>query len=78
MLAIMFTIVAGSGAATDPQRGNVAIAQQDQKPHWLSKPGFLIFGSLRAYPLTQYRQLCEALHKRCLPLGHPAVQTLVR
>ncbi|GAB4822814.1 hypothetical protein N2152v2_009860 [Parachlorella kessleri] len=68
----------GSGPATDPKRGNLAIAQQDQKPHWLSKHGFLAFGALRAYPLIQFRQLCETLHKRCLPLGQPAVQTLVR
>ena len=51
---------------------------QDEKPHWLSKPGFLALGTLRAYPLTQMRKLCVALRQRTLPLWHPAVQTLVR
>jgi hypothetical protein len=68
----------GSGAATAADRGNWAIALQDLRPKWLSKPGFLAFGALRAYPLTQMRQLCVALHERSLPLGHPAVQVLVR
>jgi hypothetical protein len=68
----------GSGKATAANRGNLAIAQQDEHPAWLSKPGYLAFGALRSYPLTQMRQLCTALHERCLPLGHPAVQTLVR
>jgi hypothetical protein len=68
----------GSGAATAADRGNWAIALQDLRPHWLSKPGFLAFGALRAYPLYQMRKLCVALHERSLPLGHPAVQALVR
>eukprot|EP00887_Chlorella_sp_A99_P004660 scaffold4.g4660.t1 len=68
----------GTGAATAADRGNVDLAQQDAKPHWLSKPGYLAFGTLRAYPLTQIRQLCTALHERALPLGQPAVQALVR
>ena len=65
-------------AATPADRGNLAIATQDARPHWLSKPGYLDFGALRAYPCLQLRKLCVALHERSLPLGHPAVQTLVR
>lgn len=68
----------GSGEATAPDRGNLAIAQQDKRPTWLSKPGWLAFGALRAYPTTQMRQLCVVLRERSLPWGHPAVQTLVR
>lgn len=34
-------------------RGNLAIARQDEKPSWLSKPAFLEFGALRAFPLLQ-------------------------
>lgn len=36
-----------------PCRGNQAIARQDERPQWLSKPAFLEFGVLRAYPLLQ-------------------------
>jgi hypothetical protein len=68
----------GSGEATPTNRGNLAIAQQDERPAWLSKPGWLAFGALRSYPLIQMRKLCVALHERSLPLGHPTVQTLVR
>lgn len=69
----------GGCAATASSRGNLAIAQQDQRPQdQLSKPGYLALCTLRAYPLTQYRQLCAALRQRILPLDHPAVQTLVR
>jgi hypothetical protein len=68
----------GSGEATRLDRGNLAIAQQDERPAWLSKPGWLAFGALRSYPLIQMRKLCVALHERSLPLGHPTVQTLVR
>ena len=68
----------GSGDASAADRGNLAIACQDLRPGWLSKPGYLAFGALRAYPLTQMRQLCTALHERSLPLGHAAVQTLIR
>jgi hypothetical protein len=63
---------------TDATRGNVALARQAEQPRWLRKPGFLAFGSLRAYPLLQLRKLAVALRERTLPLGHPAVQLLVR
>lgn len=64
----------GSRAATAPERGNLALARQDERPLWLSKPGFLAFGTLRAYPLIQMRKLCVALAERALPLGRPEVQ----
>ncbi|KAG2486452.1 hypothetical protein HYH03_014899 [Edaphochlamys debaryana] len=59
-------------------RGNWAIAWQDQRPSRLDKPAFLAFGSLRAFPLRQLWRLCVALRERTLPLGHPAVHVLVR
>lgn len=68
----------GSRAATRADRGNVGIACQDEKPDWLSKPGYLAFTSLRAYPIMQLRSLCIALREQHLPLGHPAVVTLVQ
>ena len=69
----------GSRAATASERGSLAVACQDQRPaSWLSKPGFLAFGALRSYPLTQMRLLACALSERSLPLGHPAVHTLVQ
>lgn len=62
---------------TEPDRGNQAIARQESRPHWLSKPGYLDFGSLRAYPCLQLRKLCVALHERRLPLGHSTIQSLI-
>lgn len=63
---------------TAADRGNLPIAQQDARPPWLSKPGWLAFACLRAWPLTQMQQLCAALHDELLPLGRPAVQALIR
>ncbi|KAF5833854.1 hypothetical protein DUNSADRAFT_9691 [Dunaliella salina] len=61
-----------------PDRGNLGIAFIDQRPTWLSEPGFRDFGSLRAYPHVQLRRLCSTLHERTLPLSHPAVCVLIR
>lgn len=63
---------------TSADRSGQPVAKQDQKPLWLSKPAFLAFGGLRSYPLIQMWQLAVALRERSLPLGHPAVQLLVR
>lgn len=41
------------GADTSRSRGNEPLASQDIKPEWLSKPAFLAFGALRAYPRQQ-------------------------
>ncbi|GLC35571.1 thioredoxin-disulfide reductase [Pleodorina starrii] len=70
--------VRASASETRADRGNQAIANQDTKPSWLSKPAFLEFCSLRAYPLRQLRRLAAALHDRMLPLDQPAVHVLVR
>ncbi|PNH10973.1 hypothetical protein TSOC_002217 [Tetrabaena socialis] len=70
--------VRATAAATPANRGNLGIAQQDARPGWLPRPGYLDFCRLRAFPLSQLRQLCGALHNRTLPLSHPAVQVMVR
>ncbi|CAM9452387.1 unnamed protein product [Ectocarpus fasciculatus] len=62
---------------TSPERGNVALANQGDAPKWLNKRQYLAFGGVRAYPLTQCRQLMLVLRDRTLPLNHPAVRTLV-
>jgi hypothetical protein len=69
---------AGSREATPADRSNQPMARQDGKPDWLSKAGFLAFGSLRSYPLGQHGRLCAALGQRRWPLAQPAVQALVR
>lgn len=61
-----------------PTRGNEALARQDERPHWLSKPQYLAFCSLRAYPLLQLEKLCTFVLDRQLPLDQPAVHTLLR
>ncbi|WIA08443.1 hypothetical protein OEZ85_007880 [Tetradesmus obliquus] len=68
----------GSRAATPAERGNQGIASQDQKPSWLSKPGYLALTNLRSYPLSQLQRLCVALREQSLPLGHPVVLTMVK
>jgi hypothetical protein len=69
--------VAESYTQVKAERSNMAIARQDLRPSWLSKQGFLPFGSLRSYPLGQLRRLAQALKERSLPLGRPEVRTLV-
>ena len=68
----------GSVKEISSTRGNEALARQDMRPIWLTKPGYLDFGSLRSYPCGQLRRLCCILKERSLPFSHPAVQTLVR
>jgi len=41
-------------------RGNEPIAFQQFRPPYLSKPEFLAYGALRAYPRTQFRRVCPA------------------
>ena len=41
-------------------RGNEPIAFQQFRPPYLSKPEFLAYGALRAYPRTQFRKVCPA------------------
>ena len=62
---------------TSPERGNLAIVSQSDAPNWLGKHQFLAFGGVRAYPLLQQRKLVLVLRDRSLPLGRPAVRTLV-
>jgi hypothetical protein len=64
------------GNATASNRGNKAVAEQHLKPKWLSKPEWLAFAVLRAYPHQQLRKLLNGLHEELLPLEHPAVRTM--
>ena len=65
-------------ASTPLDRSNLAVARQDARPHWLSKPAWLSFGSLRSYPMGQMRRLCDALRQREMPLAQPDVIALIR
>jgi len=63
-------------------RGNLPLANQNSKPRWLSKPQFLSFALLRAFPNLQDRKVCVALHEGSLPLEQvscfvPAASRLV-
>ena len=62
---------------TSPERSNLAIVNQIDAPEWLGKRQFLAFGGVRAYPLAQQRKLVLMLRDRTLPLGRPAVRSLV-
>lgn len=59
-------------------RSNRAIASQEDIPLWLNKPQYITFGSLRAYCNQQVRKVCGVLHKKSLPLTHPAVHLLIK
>lgn len=77
--SLQWSLYQPSGSeAVNPCRGNLAISFQDLKPSWLNKPAWLSFCSLRAYPHTQLRDLCNALRARSLPLTRPETQTLIK
>ena len=59
-------------------RGNEGIASLSRKPECLSKPGYLVYSSMRAYPHLQFRNICTALHDRELPLTLYATKALLR
>jgi hypothetical protein len=65
-------------AHTAPERGNVALAEQEDRPEWLNKPAWLAFAAVRAYPHAQLRKVACALRDRALPLAHAASQLLLR
>jgi hypothetical protein len=48
--------------STPRDRGNLAIAHQDIRPNWLSKPSWLAFGSLRAFPMGENIGLKRCIH----------------
>lgn len=69
----------GSISETATDRGNLAIASQDDKPDDLSKAAYLALAGLRSFPHRQLHRLCEAsLREKELPLDHPAVQLLIQ
>eukprot|EP00899_Mesostigma_viride_P012816 jgi/Mesvir1/21535/Mv03976-RA.1 len=63
---------------TDGWRGNVPLAEQGWRPSWMSKPQYLAFGALRAFPNQQARKMCIGLREKVLPLDQPAVHTLLQ
>jgi hypothetical protein len=68
---------AESYTTTAPDRGNLPLTKQHQRPHWLSKPGFLAFGNLRSYPMGQLSHLAQALAERSWPLSRMELRLLV-
>ena len=66
----------GDNSENTKFRGNQGITSQHLKPFNFTKPQFLEFTSLRAYPYTQLRKLCTSL--RILPLGETLVQTVIK
>ena len=59
-------------------RGNEALARQDSRPGWLTKPQFLCFGGLRAFPHEQFQKVCRIIGGRTLPLEHLAVHLILK
>jgi hypothetical protein len=68
---------AESFAVTPSERGNLPLAKQHLRPRWLSKSGYIAFGSLRSYPLGQLMRLTQALVDRSWPMDQPEVRVLV-
>ena len=76
---LQFTMHTRKDVTSTPRdRSNLAVARQDAKPIWLSKPAWMTFCSLRSYPVGQLRRLCDALRLRELPFAQPDVVTLIR
>lgn len=65
-------------ATTPTKRGNLPISMQDKRPDWITKPGYLALGALRAQGVGQLRRMFDALQQRHFPLSQPEVVTLVR
>lgn len=76
--ALQFAMPVDDRPRTSSTRGNVAVAQQRDRPPWLTRPQFLVFGNLRAFPRLQIRKICCALRDRALPFADRNVQTLVK
>ena len=70
--------VAQHGDETDPKRTNIPLARQCERTNMLSKPQFLSFGFMRAFPRLQLRKLCVALRERSLPLTQRSTQVLLQ
>jgi len=60
-----------------PTRGNLPYARQNIKPDCLSKPQYLSFGNMRAFPNIQLRNILNAIQDRLLPFTEEIVHTLV-
>lgn len=76
--SLQWAMVQSGTDTTAANRGNLAVAQQHERPLWLNKPEYLTFCAVRAYPVQQLRKLCVCLAGGLLPLTHEAVHTLVR
>lgn len=63
---------------TETTRSNISLATQSDRPEWLSRPQYLAFCSIRAYPLLQLRKILCALRDRSLPFGRQEVQVLIK
>jgi hypothetical protein len=68
---------AESYATTAPERGNLPMAQLNERPHWLSKPGYLAFGNLRSYSMGQLARLAQAVAEHVWPFQRAEVRVLV-
>jgi hypothetical protein len=65
---------------TPTDRGNQAVAKAMSSTAlpWLSKPQYICFSEMRAFPRLQLAKLHTAIKDHGLPFAQPAVQLLVR
>lgn len=59
-------------------RGGRGVAEQRDRPEWLTRSEFVAFAGVRASPRLQLRNICCVLRDRSLPFAHPGVQLLLR
>jgi hypothetical protein len=59
------------------KRANSVVCNQNKRPNWLNKPGFLQFAMLRSDPNMQLRQLLGMLSRDDVPLGNSDVRAMV-
>jgi hypothetical protein len=61
----------------DPTRGNLSIANQNDRPDWLLRQEYYTFAALRAYPMLQLRKLVNVVKEKSLPLKDPNTKILI-
>eukprot|EP00892_Ulva_mutabilis_P010317 jgi/Ulvmu1/7658/UM038_0087.1 len=71
------TVMDGT-AREDATRGNRVLAHQDVRPKGMSIEEWQAVAGLRAFPLSQLRELCVRLHDGDLQLQNPLVVAAVR
>ena len=78
MASLQWALIQSGETDKSHSRGNKPLADQINKPQWLSKSEYLCFCKIRAFPHIQFRNLMIAILDRSLQLESFSVHTLIR